>query len=141
VVTHNLFVRGPPDNECARYLAQPYAASWSDNLFLSSPCGPGRDVPFGYSFAGTALKAMRPAADAVRAAFTAAASGLTPARVAKELARARRVPPAGARWTAESVATLLRDPVYAGGSYGAPGADPPLVTVATWRRAQLSLVR
>ncbi|MDX6467786.1 MAG: hypothetical protein QOI27_2826 [Gaiellaceae bacterium] len=140
-VTRNLFVRGPPDNECGRYLGQPYGANWSDNLFLSSPCGPGRDVPFGYVFAGTALTAVRPAADTVRAAFTAAAGGLAPAAVARALARARRAPPPGVRWTAESVRALLRDPVYAGGAYGAPGADPPLVTTATWRRAQRALVR
>jgi hypothetical protein len=141
VVTRNLFVRGPPDNECARYLAQPYGTSWSDNLFLSSSCGSGRDVPFGYAFAKAALTAVRPAADAVRAAYAAAAGGLAPAAVARALVRARRVPPPGLRWTAASVAALLRDPVYAGGVYGAPGADPPLVAKATWRRAQLTLVR
>ena len=40
------------------------------------------------------------------------------------------------RWTAASVASVLRDPVYAGGAYGAAAADPPLVSRPVWRKAQ-----
>jgi hypothetical protein len=136
LVTRNLFVRGPPDNECARYLAQPFTTSWSDNVFLDSPCGDKPlDVVFGYSFAGIGLVPQQPAAGSVRQAFALAARGLPAAAVARRLVRARLAAPAGG-WTAASVAALLDDPVYAGGVYGAPGTNPALVAPAVWRQAQ-----
>ena len=135
-ITKNLFMRGPPDNECARYLAPPFATVWGDNLFLDSACGASpRGVPFGYAFAGTRLAPQQPGAGAVQKAFAAAAKGNSPAAVAKLLVRARVQGPAG-RWTAASVASVLHDPVYAGNAYGAAGSDPALVPRVVWQKAQ-----
>lgn len=118
VVTRNLFERAPPENECARYRAELYGSLWSDNVFAAGACGEAaRGVPFGYALGPAGLRPRLPAATAVRRAFALAAAGAAPAAIA------RRLP---GRWTPSRVAALLRDPVYAGGAYGAPGSNPPL---------------
>jgi len=137
LITDNVFARSPPANECARYLAAPYVASWTDNLYADGTCGStaGR-VPFGYTLGPSGLLAASPGAGAVQKLFAVAAKGTTAGLVARALARAHTPAPPGRRWTAALVRTLLSDPVYAGGVYGAPGANPALVPRASWRAAQ-----
>jgi hypothetical protein len=137
-VVANLFARAPPANECARYVASPYGAAWQDNLFGSDACGlrPRTGLPFGYRLGPGGLEPEASAAGIVRRLFRLAAQGTTAVKVARLLAAARARPPRGHRWSAATVVALLRDPVYAGGVYGAAGSSPALVPRSTWRAAQ-----
>jgi len=139
-IVQNLFARSPPDNECARYLAGPYLTGWKENVFADGACGSSsRGVPFGYELGPSGLRAGAPGAAVVQRLFALAAKGSKPAIVAKTLARAHAAAPPRGRWTAGLVRTILADPVYAGGVYGAPGANPALVARASWRAAQKTI--
>lgn len=122
----NLFARGPQPNECARYAAAPYGARWSDNLFAHGTCGVAASgVPYGYTLSALGLRPSPFEAGRVREVFAAAALGTTADRVARSLG-----------WTTSTVKAIVADRAYAGGAYGADGANPPLVTAAAWQAAQ-----
>jgi hypothetical protein len=93
-------------------------------------------VPFGYAVNAGALAAVAAEAAAVRRAFSGAASGFLPARIARDLRGARLPAPTGRGWDDSAVRTILGSKVYVGGAYGAPGAHPAIVSRARWRAAQ-----
>jgi hypothetical protein len=137
LTSDNLFQRAPPANECARYQAAPYNTQWQHNLFLTGSCGTDtRGVPFGYGVGGLGLVADGRTAGAIRRLYALASRGLAPSVLARRMAGAHAPRPPGSRWNARTIRLLLRDPVYAGGAFGATGANPPLVSSRMWRAAQ-----
>jgi hypothetical protein len=137
LTSDNLFQRAPPANECARYQSPPYAAKWEHNLFVTGSCGTDtRGVPFGYSAGELGLVADKHAAGAIRLLFALASRGLAPSVLARRMAAAHAPRPPRSRWSGRTVRLLLGDRVYAGGAYGAAGANPPLVSSRVWRAAQ-----
>lgn len=114
--------------------------AFTANVVLRGCGGTGsRTVPFGYRFKAGSLVPEPLASSVVRRIFAAAAEGRKPGAIARALRVRKAARPASRRWRAESVGSIISDPVYLGRRFGPPGAQPPLVATSTWRRAQVVL--
>lgn len=107
----------------------------------------GGPVPFGYSAKDKKLYVNEPEAHVVREAFTLFLQHRQMAVVVRELNR-RGLPPRASRrtskrgllWTKDSIARVLRSPLYVGlmmhGDELFPGEHPPLIDESTHQQAQ-----
>lgn len=107
--------------EC--YAGQP-GILWAENA-SASECSPF-PVPIGYRIDRGRL-VPGSAAGAVRFVFRLAASGRTPAWIARAVRRATR-----SRLTTSAVRRMLENRAYLGNAVGPPGAHPGLVSQEVW---------
>jgi hypothetical protein len=102
--------------------------TYTDNLWPSGKCGAtDRDsAPFGYVFRNGVLQPDPAVATRIQKAFAGAAVKTAKlARIAKSVG-----------WSTTTLRRVLKDKVYLGGIYGAPGAHPALVPRAKWLAAE-----
>jgi Recombinase len=114
--------------------------AYSRNVRAGTHCSPSdKAVPWGYARRSDRLRPTPAAAKVVRTIFREAARGVGPSLIARRLRAAGSPTPPGREWTAAAVRAIARDAAYRGGRYGARGAHPGLVALATWRAAQARL--
>ena len=108
---------------------------YADNVFVAGPpCGSVARIPWGYVVDGSRLAIDPARALVIRRVFALARKAKTRAELAKSL-KAEKL--RGQRpWTASSVAAILAEERYSGGTWGRPGTQPAIVKRATWRAAQ-----
>lgn len=105
--------------------------SFEGNLWPSRPCSAtDRDTaPYGYLLQGGVLQPDSATAARIQRAYAAAAVN------ARKLKTAART----VGWSLRTLKRVLADPLYLGGVYGAPGAQPALVSRARWLAVQKRL--
>lgn len=113
------------------------AGTYSGNFWKSAGCGPTdtSTVPFGFVAGNGKLVPVRGAVAAVQEIFRQAAAGATLQTLIIRLRKAHMAAPAGRRWTGASVLKVLGDRIYLGRLFGAPGAQPALITKTRWNAA------
>jgi hypothetical protein len=109
---------------------------WQDGATCAAS---DRAVPYGYELVAGALRPAERSARVVRRAFAEAARARKLNTAVRRLARAGVPAPGRDRWSVSALRTLLTDKAYLGGSYGAAGSHPALVSTSMWRAVQKRL--
>ena len=134
-ITGNIFQQAPGKDFCDAQLRGEIPVSYTDNVFVSgSACGSAARIPWGYAVDGSRLTIDPARAVVIRRVFALARKAKSRTELAKSL-KAEKV--RGQKpWTASSVAAILGEERYTGGTWGRPGTQPAIVKRATWRAAQ-----
>ena len=134
-ITGNLFQQAPSKDFCDAQIRGDIPVSYADNVYIAGPaCGSTAKIPWGYVVDGSRLSVDPARATVIRRVYALARKAKTRADVAKNL-KAEKL--RGQRpWTASSVAAILAEERYTGGTWGRPGTQPAIVKRATWRAAQ-----
>lgn len=135
VIAGNLFQQAPTKDFCELQSMGEIPVSYKDNVYVSgTPCGSTAKLPWGYVADGPKLSVDPARGAVIRRVYALVRKAKTRAEVAKTL-KAEKL--RGQRpWTAASVAAVIADERYTGGTWGRPGAHPAIVKRSTWRAAQ-----
>jgi hypothetical protein len=160
VIRHNSFVSGQgisweagPDGGGASVTGNIFGISghgncipnvtFHGNLWPGSPCGDAANTttPFGYVLGpdGRLKVDVRPGAS-VQQIFKQSAAGSSLSALVRILRRGHYVAP-GRAWSGTAVLGILANRSYVGGTFGAPGAQPALVSASVWQKACARAIR
>ena len=126
VIAGNLFQQAPTKDFCELQSMGEIPVSYKDNVYVSgTPCGSTAKLPWGYVADGPKLSVDPARGAVIRRVYALVRKAKTRAEVAKTL-KAEKL--RGQRpWTAASVAAVIADERYTGGTWGRPGAHPAIV--------------
>ena len=135
VIAGNLFQQAPTKDFCElQSMGEIPRLLQRQCLRLRTPCGSTAKLPWGYVADGPKLSVDPARGAVIRRVYALVRKAKTRAEVAKRL-KAEKL--RGQRpWTAASVAAVIADERYTGGTWGRPGAHPAIVKRSTWRAAQ-----